>query len=366
MKSLPAGPLAGVRVVEFAGLGPAPFCAMLLSDLGADVVRIDRVDGKDRDPPLITERGRRSVVCDLKSPQGQERAMALCVRADILIEGFRPGVMERLSLGPEQVLARNPRLVYGRMTGWGQTGPLATLAGHDINYIAISGALAAIGPAERPMAPLNLVGDLGGGALYLALGLLAGLLHARQTGEGQVVDAAMSDGAASLMNMIVGKRIMGGWTDAREANDLDGAAPFYNTYRCACDEFIAVGAYEPHFYSRLLSALGIEADAAQRQHDPSDWPAMRERLSKIFEKESQAYWIKRLQPLDVCVSPVLSMTDAFAHPHNQARETFINFAGHTQPAPAPRFSKTPGVIQGPPPKIGADEESVWRDWGIKP
>jgi alpha-methylacyl-CoA racemase len=360
-----SGPLVGLRVVEFAGIGPAPFCAMLLSDLGADVVRIDRPGTLDRDPALITERGRRSVVCDLKSGAGVSRALSLCERADILIEGFRPGVMERLGLGPEVVLARNPRLVYGRMTGFGQDGPLAHLAGHDINYIAISGALAAIGPSEKPMAPLNLVGDLGGGALYLAFGLLAALFHARETGHGQVVDAAMSDGAASLMNMIIGKRIMGAWNDGREANDLDGGAPFYNTYQCACGGYIAVGAYEPHFYGRLLDALGVEAGAALRQHDEHDWPAMRGRLASIFLTQDLASWQSRLQHLDVCVSPVLAMSDAPSHPHNKARQTFVTHNGHTQPAPAPRFSRTPGSIQGPPPRIGSDEASVWRDWAIE-
>lgn len=364
MRNCASGPLLGLRVVEFAGIGPAPFCAMLLSDLGADVVRIDRPDTKDRDPALITERGRRSVLCDLKTSVGTSRALSLCDRADILIEGFRPGVMERLGLGPEIVLARNTKLIYGRMSGFGQDGPLARLAGHDINYIAISGALAAIGTADKPMAPLNLIGDLGGGALYLAFGLLAALIHARESGQGQVVDAAMSDGAASLMNMIMGKRIMGAWNDAREANDLDGGAPFYNTYRCACGGYIAVGAYEHHFYARLLDALGIEAEAALRQHDERDWPAMRARLESIFLSLDQASWLSRLQHLDVCISPVLAMGEAHAHPHNQARQTFVTQNGHIQPAPTPRFSKTPGAIQGPPPRSGADEGSVWRDWDI--
>ncbi len=358
------GPLADVRVVEFAGIGPAPFCAMLLADLGADVVRIDRPDTPDRTPALITERGRRSIALDLKSPQERDIAFKLCQRAEILIEGFRPGVMERLGLGPDRVLPAHPALVYGRMTGFGQSGPLARLAGHDINYIAISGALGAIGTAERPMAPLNLVGDLGGGALYLALGVLAALLHARETGQGQVVDAAMSDGAASLMNMIMGKRIMGAWTDAREANDLDGAAPFYNTYACACGGFIAVGAYEPQFYARLLAALGVEPQVALAQHDPSTWADGRARLAAIFATRTRADWIKDLQPLDVCVTPVLTMAEAPEDPHNQARNAFVEFGGIVQPAPAPRFSKTPGAMQGPPPCIDGDRKTIWRDWGL--
>jgi alpha-methylacyl-CoA racemase len=363
------GPLDGMRVVEFGGIGPAPFCGMLLADLGADVVRIDRKDaragpGVGGSPFAITERGRRSIALDLKKPEAIETCLDLLDRADALLEGFRPGVMERLGLGPDPVLARNPRLVYGRMTGWGQTGPNAERAGHDINYIAISGALAAIGTNDQPLAPLNLVGDLGGGALYLAFGLLAGIVHARQTGTGQVVDCAMSDGAASLMTMFYGYRAAGRWDGDRRENLLDGAAPFYDTYRCADGKWIAVGALEPQFYAILRERAGLSDPVFDGQMDKARWPNQKARIANAIAARSQAEWCALFDGSDACVTPVMNMAEAPLHPHNVARGTFVELEGIVQPAPAPRFSATPGAIQGPPPARGAHNEIVLRDWGI--
>ncbi|MES2753139.1 MAG: CaiB/BaiF CoA-transferase family protein [Pseudomonadota bacterium] len=365
------GPLTGLKVLEFAGIGPGPFCGMLLADLGADVVRIDRkADGARRGAGVsgsrfaVTERGRRSVALDLKQPAAIEACLTLMEGADAVFEGFRPGVMERLGLGPTPALARNPRLVYGRMTGWGQTGPWANAAGHDLNYIAISGALDAIGTVEKPVPPLNLVGDFGGGALYLAFGLLAGVLHARETGEGQVVDCAMSDGAASLMAMFYGFRAMGMWRDERRANLLDGGAHFYDTYRCADGKWVAIGAIEPQFYALLLAKTGIDDAAFAGQMDPANWPALRERLAAVIATKTRDDWSAIMGGTDVCFAPVLSMTEAPAHPHNAARETFVERDGVTQPAPAPRFSATPGAIQCPPPALGADTADALADWGF--
>jgi alpha-methylacyl-CoA racemase len=358
------GPLSGLKVLEFAGLGPAPFCGMLLSDLGADVVRIDR-PGQGWDSPTdVTARGRRSVALDLKSPAAVEACLQLMETADGLIEGFRPGVMERLGLGPEAALARNPRLVYGRMTGWGQTGPYAQAAGHDINYIAITGALAAIGPADKPTPPLNLVGDFGGGALYLAFGLLAGVIHARTTGQGQVIDCAMTDGTASLMAMFYGLRAAGLWGEARAANLLDGGAHFYGVYRCADGQWISIGALEPRFYQLLLDRTGITDPRFHDQMNREHWPALREQLAAAIALKTRDDWCALLDGTDVCFAPVLTMDEAPAHPHNRARSTFVDVAGVTQPAPAPRFSATPGAIQGPPPKIGADNDRALADWGF--
>jgi alpha-methylacyl-CoA racemase len=358
------GPLSGLKVLEFAGLGPAPFCGMLLSDLGADVVRIDR-KGSGRDSPAeVTARGRRSVALDLKSPAAVEACLTLMEGADGLIEGFRPGVMERLGLGPDIALARNPRLVYGRMTGWGQTGPYARAAGHDMNYIAISGALAAIGTEDKPVPPLNLVGDFGGGALYLAFGLLAGVIHARATGQGQVIDCAMSDGAASLMAMFYGFKAAGVWGEGRRSNLLDGGAHFYDTYRCACGRWISIGAIEPQFYQLLLEKTGITDPQFQRQMSRQAWPELREKLAAVIATRTRDDWCALMDGTDVCFAPVLTMEEAPAHAHNVARQTFVEVAGITQPAPAPRFSATPGAIQGPPPKIGADNDAALADWGF--
>ncbi len=358
-----AGPLKGLRVVEFAGIGPAPFCAMLMADLGADVVRIDR-PGVAYDKFAVEYRGRRSVVLDLKTDQGRDAALAMIGAADILLEGFRPGVMERLGLGPEPALARNPRLAYGRMTGWGQTGPLAQQAGHDINYIALSGALHAIGPADRPAIPLNLVGDFGGGAMLMAFGLLAAVLHARETGKGQVVDTAMSDGAASLMGMLYGHLQRGTWTDKRDANIIDGGSHFYNVYRCADGQWIALGSIEPQFYAALLKTAGIEDpdfDPAA-QHDQSRWPQLKEKLASVIAARTRAEWDAAFAGADVCYAPVLSMTDAPEHPHNAARAAFIELGGVTQPGPVPKFSQTPGAVQHAPDEPASDLDDILRDW----
>jgi alpha-methylacyl-CoA racemase len=356
-----SGPLAGVRVLEFAGVGPVTFAGMLLSDLGAEVLRVGR-PGAGREPHnRVIARGRRVVDMDLKHPAATEACLQLCARAEILIEGFRPGVMERLGLGPEPAFSRNPQLVYGRMTGWGQTGPLAQAAGHDINYIAVSGVLHAIGGGEKPIPPLNLVGDFGGGALYLAFGVLAALTHARAGGRGQVVDAAMVDGAASLMAMTVGLQASELWTDARGANLLDGGAPFYDTYRCSDGGWVAVGAIEPQFYRLLLDATSVDADRFADQMDRSLWPALREALSTAFAGRTRAEWVRRLEGTDACFSPVIPLSEAPAHPHMASREVFVEAEGLLQPAPAPRFSKTPGAIQEGPRTGSLDP---LEDWGV--
>ncbi|GMV31821.1 MAG: CoA transferase [Rhodanobacteraceae bacterium] len=359
-----AGPLRGLRVVEFAGIGPGPFAGMLLSDMGADVVRIDRPGSGGCDPRDFVSRGRRLVRLDLKSAEGREQALALVEHADALIEGFRPGVMERLGLGPNDVGARNPRLVYGRMTGWGQTGPLAKAAGHDINYIALSGALAAIGPeAGDPVPPLNLVGDYGGGALYLVVGLLAALHEARGSGRGQVVDAAMCDGAASLMTQFFALAAMGRWKERRGANFLDGGAHFYGVYECADGRHIAVGAIEPQFYATLRDLAGLDSAEFVGQHDETHWPALRGKLAAVIRTRTRDEWCRLLEGSDACVAPVLSMSEAPKHPHLEARGTFIGKEMLVQPAPAPRFSRTPtGVPSGPPRNCSAalDVVDEWR------
>ncbi len=358
------GPLLGMKVLEFAGIGPGPFCGMLLSDLGADVVRIDRKGAASRGKADVTARGRRSVALDLKSPAAVEACLKLMESADAVFEGFRPGVMERLGLGPEAALARNPKLVYGRMTGWGQTGPLAQAAGHDMNYIAISGALAAIGTRDKPIPPLNLVGDFGGGALYLAFGLLAGVIHARATGQGQVIDCAMTDGAASLMTMFYGFKAAGFWTDGRRSNLLDGGAHFYDTYQCADGAWISVGSLEPQFYALLLEKTDISDPDFKFQMDRSRWPALKERLAAVIALKTREEWRQIMEGSDVCFAPVLDMDEAPRHPHNLARKTFVEIGGVTQPAPAPRFSSTPGAVAGPPPAIGGHNAEALGDWGF--
>jgi len=357
------GPLTDLRVIEFAGLGAAPFCSMLLAELGADVVRIDRPDAAPAGAYSLISRSRRSVVLDLKTADGVDTALRLITKADALTESFRPGVMERLALGPEAAFARNPRLVYGRLSGWGQTGPLAHAAGHDINYTALSGALHAIGTAAQPGIPLNLVADLGGGALYLALGVLAGVLHARSSGEGQVVDCAMSDGAASLMTMYYGAVAAGDWIDQRASNRLDGGAYFYSTYECADGQWIALGPLEPQFYVRLLELLGVQdQDGWDQRDDRQSWTTCRMRLAILIRQRPRSEWVKLLEGTDACFAPVLSLKEAPLHPHHRARATFVSAFGVTQPAPAPRFSKTPGAIQSPPPQPGQHTQEVLEDW----
>ena len=358
------GPLTGLKVVEFAGIGPGPFCGMLLSDLGADVVRIDRKGGRGGAPSDVTARGRRSVALDLKTPAAIEACLKLMEQADAVFEGFRPGVMERLGLGPDVALKRNPKLVFGRMTGWGQTGPYASAAGHDMNYIAITGALHAIGTADKPVPPLNLVGDFGGGALYLAFGLLAGVIQARESGRGQVIDCAMSDGAASLMAMFYGFKASGAWKEERRQNLLDGGAHFYDTYQCSDGKWISIGSIEPQFYALLLEKTGITDPEFASQMDRSKWPQLREKLASAIAGKTQGEWCAIMDATDVCFAPVLDLDEAPKHPHNAARQTFVEVAGVIQPAPAPRFSATPGAIQSPPPAIGAHDREALGDWGF--
>ncbi|GAA2719272.1 MULTISPECIES: CaiB/BaiF CoA-transferase family protein [Streptomyces] len=361
------GPLTGMRVLELAGIGPGPFATMLLGDLGADVVRVDRPGGQGLgvDPAYdVTNRNKRSVLVDLKAPGGPRAVLALAARADILVEGFRPGVAERLGVGPEAALARNPALVYGRMTGWGQDGPLAHAAGHDIGYIAVTGALALTGPAEGPpYAPANLLGDYAGGSLYLVVGLLAALHHARATGRGQVVDAAIVDGTAHLTAMLHGMLAAGGWQDRRAANLLDGGAPFYGTYETADGGYMAVGALEPRFYGTFVRLLGLPQAAADRG-DPGRWEEVRAAVADRFRQRTRAEWTAVFEGTDACVAPVLSLGEAPHHPHLAARGTFTEEGGITQPAPAPRFSATPAAVRRPPARPGADTADVARDWNV--
>ncbi len=364
------GVLSGYKVIEFVGIGPAPMCAMLLSDMGAEVLRIDRAEDANLGIPTdskysVLNRGRRSVAVDLKRKEGADVALKLIERADALIEGFRPGVMERLELGPEQCLARNPRLVYGRMTGWGQDGPLAQAAGHDINYIALIGALHSIGrKGEAPVPPLNLVGDFGGGGVYLALGVVAGLLEAQKSGKGQVIDVAMIDGAASLMAAIYGLRAAGVWSDQRGENILDTGAHYYNVYETRDGKYVAIGSIEPKFYAELLRLTGLESERLPRQNDRSTWPALQERLTAIFRTKTRDEWCRLMEGSEVCFAPVLSMQEAPSHSHNRERGTFVECEGVVQPAPAPRFSRTPSTIQRPPARPGEHTEEALREWGF--
>ncbi|MGH4028591.1 CaiB/BaiF CoA transferase family protein [Actinomycetota bacterium Odt1-20B] len=361
------GPLAGVRVVELAGIGPGPFAAMLLADLGADVVRVDRPGGGGLaiNPQYdVTNRNKRSVIVDLKAPGGPARVLDLVERADVLIEGYRPGVAERLGVGPEECAARNPRLVYGRMTGWGQQGPLAQSAGHDIAYIAVTGTLGMIGnPGEPPAIPANLVGDYAGGSLYLVVGILAALHHARESGRGQVVDAAIVDGAAHLSAMIHGMLAAGGWQDRRGANLLDGGCPFYGTYETADGQYMAVGALEQQFYDEFIALLDL-TDTAPARKDLAAWGDLREAVAARFKSRTREEWTEVFEGSDACVAPVLSLREAPGHPHLAARATFTDHGGITQPAPAPRFSATPTAVRTGPAQPGADTEEVARDWGV--
>jgi alpha-methylacyl-CoA racemase len=353
-----SGPLAAFRIVEFAGIGPGPFACMMLADMGAEVVTLDRVGAK-KNLKSVAGRGRKVVELDLKDKAAIAQALDLLEHADALIEGFRPGVMERLGLGPDVVQARNPRLVYGRMTGWGQEGPLALAAGHDINYISVTGALAAIGPAEKPVPPLNLVGDFGGGALYLVVGVLAALLEAKTSGRGQVVDAAMCDGAASLMSFFFDMTAIGRWTEGRESNFLDGGAHFYGVYECACGQFISIGSIEPQFYALLRQLAGLSDNGFDAQMDRAAWPTLRRKLADIFKTKTRDEWCKIMEGTDVCFAPVLTMAEAPLHPHMAARKTFVNRHGVTQPAPAPRFSRTPSAIRE---TETADIASLTNEW----
>jgi alpha-methylacyl-CoA racemase len=367
-----SGPLQGLRVVEMVGIGPCPFAAMMLADMGADVIRIDRRPDPSAPNPYPTlgtkydvmARGRRSLALDLKDPRARQLLLDLVAKADALVEGFRPGVMERLGLGPEVCHDRNRKLVYGRVTGWGQAGPLAQAAGHDLNYVALSGMLHTMGDADRPPAPpLNLVGDFGGGGMMLAFGVVCAMLEARASGRGQVVDAAMTDGAALLGAMTYGLRAHGTWSAARGANLLDGGAPFYATYACADGRFIAVGAIEPQFYARLLALTGASDPAFARQWDQDDWPALKEKFAALFATRTRDAWCALLEGTDACFAPVLDMDEAPHHPHNAARKTFVDVDGVTQPAPAPRFSRTPGQARPVAAAPGQDGGAVLADWG---
>ncbi|SEH19181.1 alpha-methylacyl-CoA racemase [Sphingopyxis sp. YR583] len=363
------GPLAGIRIIEFAGIGPGPFCGMLLSDLGADVLRIDRKSGNTGPGPgddsrAVTNRGRRSVALDLKRPEAIDLCLTLIEKADALFEGYRPGVMERLGLGPDVAHGQNPSLVYGRLSGWGQDGPLSKRAGHDINYIALSGALHSIGTKETPVPPLNLVGDFGGGSLYMALGLLAGILHSRATGVGQTIDCAINETAISLMSMFYGYRAMGRWTDDRGENLLDGGAHFYNSYKCRDGKWIAIGPIEPQFYEILRDAAGLTEPIFDNQMDQTRWPTARARMAKVFATKSRADWCDLLESVDACFAPILSLGEAPRHPHHIARGSFVDIEGVVQPAPIPRFSATPGRVRHRPPRAGEHNETALADWGI--
>jgi alpha-methylacyl-CoA racemase len=369
-----SGPLTGLRVIELAGIGPAPFCAMLLADLGADVVRIDRKNGSplSGDPAFdLLNRGKRSIEIDLKHELGADLVLQLIERADILLEGYRPGVVERLGVGPDACLARNPRLVYGRMTGWGQTGPLAQTAGHDIDYLGVAGVLHMIGRADGPpQVPVNLVGDFGGGSLYLAVGVLAALREVERSGRGQVVDAAIVDGAAHLSTMLHGLLAAGSWQDRRGVNLLDTGVPFYDVYRTADGEYLAVGPLEGRFFATFVHLLGpfLAADDPDApmpsQRDVDSWPLLRQRLAAVFGRQDRAEWLKIFEGSDACVAPVLSMREAPKHPHLAERKTFVEHHGVVQPAPAPRFSGTPAELGRPPALPGAHSREVLTDWGL--
>jgi len=364
------GPLHGLRVIELASIGPGPMCCMLLADLGADVVRVDRLEpsglGLAMDARYdVNARGRRSLALDLKRPAGRDAVLRLVGGADVLVEGMRPGAAEKLGLGPDDCHARNPRLVYGRMTGFGQTGPLAAAAGHDLNYIALSGVLHAIGPAGgRPLPPLNLVGDYGGGALYLAFGLLAALFERQRSGRGQVVDAAMVDGAASLASIFYGLHAAGSWSETRGANLLDGGAPFYDSYETADGRHISLAPLEPKFFARLVEALALEPRFVQRQYDRRLWPEMREAIAAAVRQHTRDEWCARLDGSDACFAPVLSFDEAPMHAHARARAAFVTVDGVVQPAPAPRFDRTPAALPRPAPQPGQHTEEVLLEAGF--
>ena len=358
------GPLAGFRIIELAGIGPGPFCGMMLSDMGAEVIRVDRIAGEPRRPRDVLARNRRSIAIDLKKPEGVELVLRLCEQCNALFEGFRPGVTERMGLGPEDCMARNPKLVYGRMTGWGQEGPLAQAAGHDINYIGLAGALHAIGrKGERPVPPLNLIGDFGGGGMLLAYGLVCGLLEAERSGKGQVVDAAMVDGSAALMAMFFSMGAGGGFNDERGTNMLDSGAHFYDTYETKDGKFVCVGSIEPQFYALLVEKGGLDSDRFGAQMDRSRWPEYKEELERVFLTKTRDEWCEIMEGTDVCFAPVLSILEAPQHPHNKHRSTFVEIDGVVQPAPAPRFSRTVPEVTGSAKSPGADTAEILSELG---
>ena len=360
------GPLTGIKVIEMAAIGPVPFCAMMLSDMGAEVIRIDRLSQKGSGSSAnVLYRGRKSVAFDLKNSIALDSTLRLSDQADVILEGFRPGVMERLGLGPEVCLERNPKLIYGRMTGWGQSGPLSHAAGHDINYISIAGALGSMGYADRPPAPpLNLIGDFGGVAMYLLAGILAAIVERNSSGKGQVVDAAMTDGTASLLSPFYGLMAMGMWSTERYSNRLDGGAFYYGSYECSDGKYISLGSLEPQFYALLLEKCGITDETFKEQSDQEAWPIKREKMEALFKTKTQQEWCGILDGTDVCFAPVLNLKEAPHHPHNKTRQTFVKVHGVTQPAPAPRFSRTQGKIQSPAALTGENTEEVLSDWGF--
>ena len=361
------GPLQGVKIIEVGGIGPGPFCGMMLSDMGANIVRVERKGGLALSEPKydVLTRNRRSVFIDLRTPQGVEALLRMIDKVDALQEGFRPGVMEKLSLGPDICLQRNPKLVYGRMTGWGQEGPMAKAAGHDINYIALSGALHTFGrKGQNPVPPLNLVGDFGGGGMFLAFGMVCALFEAQKTGQGQVVDAAMVDGSAALMAMIYGLKASGLWADTRGVNLLDTGAHFYETYETADGKYVALGSIEPQFYELLLELAEIDDPEFKNQLDFSKWPELKKKISQVFKKKTRDEWCQIMEGTDVCFAPVLSMEEAPEHPHIKQRHTYTEIQGVLQPSPAPRFSRTPPEIKNPPPDPGQDTEAVLVDFGF--
>ena len=360
------GPLKGIKVVEMAAIGPVPFCAMMLSDMGAEVIRIDRLNQKGSGHRAnVLFRGRKSIAVDLKDKQGINVALELIGKSDVILEGFRPGVMERLGLGPDICLGQNPKLVYGRMTGWGQNGKLSQAAGHDINYISVAGALGAMGYPDRPPTPpLNLVGDFGGGAMYLLSGVLAALLERHSSEKGQVIDAAMTDGTASLLSGFYGMMAMGMWTTERYKNRLDGGAFYYGSYECKDGKHISIGSLEPQFYALLLEKCEVSDESFQDQLDQETWPQKRENMECIFKTKTRDQWCEILEGSDVCFAPVLNLEEAPYHPHNKERNTFVEFEGVTQPSPAPRFSRTQGDIQSSAALIGENSEEILENWGF--
>jgi alpha-methylacyl-CoA racemase len=359
------GPLKGVKIIEMSGIGPGPFCAMMLADMGADIIRVDRKGSVGMGKADLCYRGRKAIAVDLKNPQGVELVLKLVEKADGFQEGFRPGVMEKLGLGPDICLKRNPKLIYGRMTGWGQEGPLAMAAGHDINYISLSGALHAIGnKGGKPVPPLNLLGDYGSGGMLLAFGMACGLFEAQKSGKGQVIDAAIVDGAAVLMAQIYAMKAVGIWTEQRGSNMLDSGSHFYDVYETADKKYISLGPLEPQFYALLLKLAGIEDPEFQHQHDQSKWPLLKEKISAVIKTKTRDQWCALMYGSDACFAPVLSMEEAPEDPHNKFRKIFVDVDGLTHPAPAPRFSRTQPEIQGPPPAVGEYELSILSNWGF--
>ena len=360
------GPLKGIKILEISGIGPGPYCGMLLADIGADVIRVGRKGSEGLENKFdIHNRSKRSITADLKDKDTINEILKLIDQVDVVFEGYRPGVMEKLGLGPDVCIERNPKLVYGRMTGWGQEGPMSNLAGHDINYISLSGALNSIGRKDsNPIPPLNLIGDYGGGGMHLAFGIVSGLIHALKTGEGQVVDSAMVDGSLSLMSFFYSLKEMGHWEDKRESNLLDGFAHFYDTYECSDNKYIAVGSIEPQFYNELLEKLQIDDERFKDQHNKDLWPELKEKMTSIIKLKSRSEWVEIFSGSDACVSPVLSMEEAQAHPHNLEREAFINIDGFNQPNASPRYSKTKPEIKYNAKKVGVDLDDICNEFNL--